>query len=1125
MSITAGGASRFTQVDDGSTGTISLTTNESTVIGYEAARLNFGVSQSTIVGYQAQSDGPAGDRLVLLGTRAGRLVQEDGVVGIGAEALEMARHSAGTVAVGDSAMRGVEEARGSVAVGAAAGSNLNGDGNVAIGNRAGASVAADTVVNRSVAVGEDSVAYADGAVALGAGAGAGGLDSLAAGADAHAAGRWSAAVGAGASTAAGASNSIAVGRGVSSGAPNQLLLAPTRNGAPYASAAEGELNVFGVLTGRYEPCDAGDDRHYSARVSAAVVELSNDHSSVRLGHRALDLSSSCNVRVLSPLSASAGATVTGEPLRALSGLEVAAGGATFSAPAMFLSPSNEMAGLHVTGLAPARVHGGLAVTHGDVVIEEGRLVARGGLEAASLTVQGGATFEGAVSFPGGLDWATIDLPADASFENLAVTESLSAPGAAVDLDGAAVSMEGSDLVHSGGAAHFADGLSAGGECLLESVSAASVDAGSLVATSAAVSEVLAMSPGAYVSGVAEFRGQLRASDAAACNLHAEHLRAPRIESERLSVNDQATIDKAVIESLVVHGETLLDGSMLSVAGTLSLDSVDVSGSLTSSGVAVFNTVQVYDRVLTSSLDTSNLDAAGDARVGGALTVSGAITASAFDCDNIECDTILVKGQNTLTVLGGSKLNTATAYDVTTEFLTVTDTCAFSNYVVIGGDLYVENECSASTVVAREVLHVPAGGEARVDGALEVSGSGTLEVLAGGSLACAGAASFTGPSSFSNAYFEESRARVAVALDAHASNFVGHSHVGELGAFSNLSGGSLSAESAAAGSLGACNLDVQGHASAGSAALGSLAVDGATDLRGDVLVGGDLTVSGIIIGNLQVGFDFDNNAVFSSRVTFQDGLVAVGGVHLTGDLAVSRDADFAAPVTFQSKAYHDDCVVLRNPQDPTRAKNWSLCVHPDQADPSYSELRINSWLGTGLVLTEDFDPGVLNFTGQHRCAIAAGQPAGGFPPGTLVRATGRHRGLDGSRRPSVDESLPEVERTLSPMDPAAFGVVSRIERQAGEGGFVFSLGSLRWPRPAPPDGMARAVVNSCGEGGVLVCGEGGEVRNGDLLCSSGTPGVAMRQGCHRVMSYTVGKATSEATDFSKGAVLVGCTYKF
>lgn len=56
----------------------------------------------------------------------------------------------------------------------------------------------------------------------------------------------------------------------------------------------------------------------------------------------------------------------------------------------------------------------------------------------------------------------------------------------------------------------------------------------------------------------------------------------------------------------------------------------------------------------------------------------------------------------------------------------------------------------------------------------------------------------------------------------------------------------------------------------------------------------------------------------------------------------------------------------------------------------------------------------------------------------------------------------------------------------------------------------ASVNALGEGMINVCGQGGDIKIGDLLCSSSTPGKAMKQPDNIVKSYTCAKAWQPAS---------------
>ncbi len=76
----------------------------------------------------------------------------------------------------------------------------------------------------------------------------------------------------------------------------------------------------------------------------------------------------------------------------------------------------------------------------------------------------------------------------------------------------------------------------------------------------------------------------------------------------------------------------------------------------------------------------------------------------------------------------------------------------------------------------------------------------------------------------------------------------------------------------------------------------------------------------------------------------------------------------------------------------------------------------------------------------------------------------------------------------------------------------------------PAGYASIQINAVGEGMLNVCGEGGDISNGDLIITSSTPGKGMRQSDGIVMNYTVAKARGNHTFTSTSEVkMIPCIY--
>lgn len=193
----------------------------------------------------------------------------------------------------------------------------------------------------------------------------------------------------------------------------------------------------------------------------------------------------------------------------------------------------------------------------------------------------------------------------------------------------------------------------------------------------------------------------------------------------------------------------------------------------------------------------------------------------------------------------------------------------------------------------------------------------------------------------------------------------------------------------------------------------------------------------------------------------------------------------------------------------------------------ADLVFRSSNGAIVRFTDDFVPGILNHTAQHRCVWRAPDEeiADADLPGCVVIATGDHAGLDGRDDPDdVDERVPVVALATMEADPRAFGVVSSMEPR-GASHRVWRLGPLRFHAPLTAPHPPRAVINAGGEGAIWVCDANGPVACGDLLTSSPIPGMAMRQralpglrGLAPVLNATVAKATA-ACDFEAAPELV------
>jgi hypothetical protein len=198
-----------------------------------------------------------------------------------------------------------------------------------------------------------------------------------------------------------------------------------------------------------------------------------------------------------------------------------------------------------------------------------------------------------------------------------------------------------------------------------------------------------------------------------------------------------------------------------------------------------------------------------------------------------------------------------------------------------------------------------------------------------------------------------------------------------------------------------------------------------------------------------------------------------------------------------------------------SNSWTVGVSNTSMDLVFTSLSNNR-----SMLTDTFSPSLLNFQGKCLCKVAPGTPQ--LVPGMLVVSRGQYADLSGATTIDVDNAIPVIDLTSSSNDPTAFGVVSYVE-PSGADTRDCQIGFLKFTVPAV---SPRAIVNTSGQGGILVCDSNGNIDNGDLLVSSATPGYAMRQGTDVYTAATVAKATCDFRFTGQtSSALIGCVYKF
>lgn len=207
-----------------------------------------------------------------------------------------------------------------------------------------------------------------------------------------------------------------------------------------------------------------------------------------------------------------------------------------------------------------------------------------------------------------------------------------------------------------------------------------------------------------------------------------------------------------------------------------------------------------------------------------------------------------------------------------------------------------------------------------------------------------------------------------------------------------------------------------------------------------------------------------------------------------------------------------------------------------AQHTAADLVFSSANGVKVYFSDNFSPGVLNFTGKHRCTFETKRTRKDLT-GLIVSSCGRYMDLNNEESVKIDEAIPVVKLCDRERDPTVFGVVCNFEGK--EDTRDYKIGNLKFVHQKDKKDQ-KVIVNAHGEGGIWVCDVGGPLKNGDLITSSIVPGLGMRQSDDVIRSYTVAKITCDC-DFSMDSpvhstikcfhdgksyrkAFVGCIYK-
>jgi hypothetical protein len=122
-------------------------------------------------------------------------------------------------------------------------------------------------------------------------------------------------------------------------------------------------------------------------------------------------------------------------------------------------------------------------------------------------------------------------------------------------------------------------------------------------------------------------------------------------------------------------------------------------------------------------------------------------------------------------------------------------------------------------------------------------------------------------------------------------------------------------------------------------------------------------------------------------------------------------------------------------------------------------------------------------------------------------------ISGKNAVQITSAAPITKLTTTDMDPQVFGVIANsLNNGMNADGSLDTYSDSMFQTNL----FGRIMINCIGEGAIWVTNYGGNVSNGDYLCSSPIPGFSRRQDDGRLRNYTVAKATMSC-DFNPGFV--------
>ena len=282
------------------------------------------------------------------------------------------------------------------------------------------------------------------------------------------------------------------------------------------------------------------------------------------------------------------------------------------------------------------------------------------------------------------------------------------------------------------------------------------------------------------------------------------------------------------------------------------------------------------------------------------------------------------------------------------------------------------------------------------------------------------------------------------------------------------------------------------------------------------------------------FRINSSGDFSDGTYFGSGTVRTDGTLQVGSSGASWYANTSAIVhneltTLKQATYANADIRFGNTTDYRRIYFSS----------STGRLNFNRKGVTNSVYIENGDnDGQIKttFTGQHKNKPSSDLSNFVGKKGHIVVSTGIYANIPENRSkeqidedntevlttPQITEALPTVAFSTQINDKKVWGVLADWDdpdtTSSEEKPMYGGLGTRIDNREDD-----RLVINSLGEGAIMVSNYNGNFENGDYITTSPIEGIGMKQDDDLLHNYTVAKITQDE-DFTSGTTTVGSTYK-